>query len=340
MKTRVLGTLLAASLWGLAGCQEQIRPSDMTFSRGTQLLAAGSPKSAIPFLTQTVASTPDGPEPLAALSLAYALDLQPERAIAQAQLVRRAKGQAPGWEAVACGIAEMTRHRPAEAIASLRRVTESVPQTSITPAARQWLALAQVLNGGKEQAITELQSLAGVPGMETSSQLWIVLIEAQAGNVKGSTEALTACAKGVASRSGQASLAESLGGADDQTLYDAGVAALSVGDAEGARRHLLLVQQHNPAASDAPVWLGLIAATKGGWQTARTQLKEACEQGSSESRGLANQLFSVVCAMEDRPEAMVQHTMAGQRLLNRGANSLQPVAQPAPEKVWSSDQMK
>jgi len=79
----LLALILAAGLCVLGGCQQAIPPSDLTLSRGSQLLAAGSPKSAIPLLSQTVISTPDGPEPMAMLSLAYALDLQPERAIAE-----------------------------------------------------------------------------------------------------------------------------------------------------------------------------------------------------------------------------------------------------------------
>src|ERR1035437_5995380 len=105
--------LLFVALAGIAGCARQTaahEPATLTLQRGAQLLAAGSPKSAIPFLTQTIAAAPDGPEPLARLSLAYALDLQDERAILEAQQVRRPKGSAPGWELVAPPIAQMPRH--------------------------------------------------------------------------------------------------------------------------------------------------------------------------------------------------------------------------------------
>src|SRR5882724_9366299 len=113
----------ALSLSLLGGCQSTSKPAlvggDMTFQRGAQLLASGSPKSAIPFLTQTIASQPDGPEPLALLSLAYALDLQDQRAIMEAALVHRPDGSAPGWEFVAVGIAQMDMHQPNRAAATL-----------------------------------------------------------------------------------------------------------------------------------------------------------------------------------------------------------------------------
>ena len=114
----VLGVALLA---GGTGCQQQQAsppPPGFAFDRGERFLAAGSPKSAIPFLTQTVTSTPDGPEPMALLSLAYALDLQPERAILQARKVRRPPGN-HGWEFVAVGIAKMTQHLPDEAVSLL-----------------------------------------------------------------------------------------------------------------------------------------------------------------------------------------------------------------------------
>ena len=336
MKAPIVVIFWLVGLCLSTGCQTHIPPSDMTLNRGTQLLAAGSPKSAIPFLTQTVTATPDGPEPIALLALAYALDLQPERALSEAVLVHRTKDSRPGWEFVAVGVAEMTLRRPMAAASALEHVACG-PRTPITPSAQQWLALAQILAGKPELAVTTLESLAREPCMESTATLWVVLIHAYKADGAKGTLALTRCAKAVSSRSGQMALTANLTSADDQTLYDAGVAAIAQGDLPTARRLLELVQKHDAESSDACVWLALIAGAQDNWQAARMGLKDACEKGGSSSRGLANQLYSVVCALEERPEDMVQHTLAGQRMLNRAENSRQPVAQPEREGVWGSD---
>lgn len=181
MQLRWLGILLAGALTALTGCQQQQQavPAslDMTFQRGVQLLVAGSPKSAIPFLTQTVVAEPDGPEPLAYLSLAYALDLQGEQAILQAQKVHRPKDAAPGWEVVAVGIAQMTRRDPSAGVQELERAVAAVPPGGpIAPAARQWLALAQLLKGEHDQGVGTLRVLAHTPAMKSTAMLWITLI--------------------------------------------------------------------------------------------------------------------------------------------------------------------
>jgi len=337
--TRFITLSLFAGLFLMTGCAQPVA-SDMTLNRGAQLLAAGSPKSAIPVLTQTVASTPDGPEPLALLALAYALDLQPDRAIAEAQLIHRPKDSHPGWEIVAIGIAEMTRHRHAEAAVALQQVIAADPTSPIATSARQWLALAQILKGDNDKAIDTLQILAKSPGMQTSAELWIALIHMQHGRTKEATDALALCAQHVTGQPNSQSPAANLTSADDQTLYDAAVTALAKRELESARRIFQLVKQHNPDGSDAAVWLALIAGAHDNWQTCRNQLKDACDNGSHKSRGLANQLFSVVCAAEERPDALVQHTLAGQRRLNRAENPAQTVNQPQPDHVWFSDNMK
>lgn len=146
---QAVGLMLVLAVAGLAGCQ--LPPTDMTLQRGSQLLAAGSPKSAIPFLGQTVASVPDGPEPVALLALAYALDMQADRAIAESRLVKRRPNQPPGWETVAVGIAEMIRHHPQPAEDSLQRVVSGASvETPIGQAARQWLCCAGA--GGQGRA--------------------------------------------------------------------------------------------------------------------------------------------------------------------------------------------
>jgi len=325
----VLGCMVA-----LSGCQ--LPPTDMTLQRGSQLLAAGSPKSAIPFLGQTVASAPDGPEPLALLSLAFALDMQPDRAIAQAALVKRGPNQPPGWEAVAIGIAEMTRRQPEQAEGHLQRVVAAAPPDSpIGRAARQWLTLAQVLAGHRDQAVETLQSLAESAPMKASAMLWATLIHAQAGRSKQAAESLTQCASTVTRND-----PVPVGDLSGQALYDSAVATAAAGDLDTAQARFAALQQQDPAAADTPVWTALLAAARGDWPAARALLKDASRTGTLRSRGLANQLFAVVCALEDRPDAMIEHMLAGQRLLGRNATPAYVVEQPKPEPVWFSDHMK
>jgi tetratricopeptide (TPR) repeat protein len=308
----------------------------MTLQRGSQLLAAGSPKSAIPFLSQTVASVPDGPEPLALLSLAYALDMQPDRAIAQARLVKRGKNQPPGWEAVAVGIAEMTRRQPEQAEQHLQRVVDANPADApIGGAARQWLVLAQILAGHRDQAAESLQSLAESLPMKVSAMLWATLIHAQAGRSKLAAESLAQCAAAV-TRNDPVPAGELSG----QALYDSAVATVAAGNLETAQIRFATLQQQDPAAADTPVWTALLVAVRGDWSSARVLLKEACRSGTLRSRGLANQLFAVVCALEDRPDAMIEHMLSGQRLLGRSTTPAYVVEQPKPEPVWFSDHMK
>jgi hypothetical protein len=339
---RLATHLVLALAAALAGCQQPVA-SDMTMQRGAQLLAAGSPKSAIPFLSQTVASTPDGPEPVALLALAYALDLQGERAILQAGEVHRPQGAPPGWEAVAVGIAQMTLHRPADAVATLQGVVQRVPPESpISGAARQWLILAQILKGDGAAADKSLQTLAQSPAMQPSAALWSALIDSYHGRTGQAAEALVRCGKAVVSTSGQQALANSLVGADDQTLYDAAVAATAQGDLDTAQRLFSTVDKRSPDVCDASVWLALLAGTRprDDSQTPRTLLKQACLTGSMQSRGLASQLFSVVCALEDRPDEMIQSMLAGQRMMSRHNTPQRVVQQPKPESVWFSDNMK
>jgi predicted Zn-dependent protease len=320
----------------LAGCQSPA-PSNMTMQRGSQLMAAGSPKSAIPFLAQTIASSPDGPEPVALLALGYALDMQAERAILQARQVRRPAGAPPGWETVAVGIAEMVRRRPAEAEANLERVAATAPVDSpLGQAGRQWLALAQLLNGNRDQALESLEALAESPSMKTSAMLWAVLIHAQAGQSQQASDSLIQCAAMIAGPSEPVLRAEVSG----QALYDSAVAAIAAGNFGSAQDRFLSLQQAEGSPSDTPVWLALIAGACGDWSGSRAMLKEACQSGLPPSRGLANQLFSVVCALEDRPDSMIEHMLAGQRTLGRNQFPLYTTAQPKPEPVWFSDSMK
>lgn len=323
--------LLAAT----GGCVQH-RPSDMTMQRGAQLLAAGSPKSAIPFLTQTVASMPDGPEPIALLSLAYALDLQPERAIAQAQQVRARRDAVPGWESVAIGIAEMTRHRPVAARVSLSQALAARgPHEPVGQASLQWLALAQVLEGDDAAAIESLKSLAEAPSMAITASLWTTLIHARQGRTAQAAEALSRAAAAIPRP--RQSMGENLRG---QALYDGGVTALADGDLPKAQRQFASMARGEREAADTAVWLALIKAAQGEWPAARAMLEQAGQRGPLPARGLANQLFSVVYALEQRPDAMIEHMLTGQRLLGRNKTPPYIVEQPKPESVWFSDSMK
>jgi hypothetical protein len=325
------------------GCQAappkaKIVGGDMTFQRGAQLLAAGSPKSAIPFLTLTVTSQPDGPEPVALLSLAYALDLQDQRAILEAQLVHRPEGMAPGWEFVAVGIAQMRQNRPHAAVLTLQSGLASLGKKNpIEPAARQWLVLAELLDSKHGQALADLQPLCATSKMRTSTMLWATLIQAYHGRTHLAPAALEDCAQSVTSDSGQSALQRDLAGADDQMLYDAGVASIAAGNLDSALKLFTQLQQRSPSSSDAAIWMAMIAGVNGDWSSCRTQLRDACEKGSPTSRGLANQLFAVVCALEDRPDALIEHLLAGQRALGRSKMPVHPVDEPAADKVWVSD---
>ena len=337
MKFAIFSIFGLALLLGLAGCQAPARPPGFSLDRGAQLLAGGSPKSAIPFLTQTVTSVPDGPEPVALLSLAYALDLQHDRAILQASKVRRRPGQGPGWEAVAVGIARMTEERPAEAVAALELVGNDSPAAT---AARQWCVMALLLGGSRPEAIHALETMSGDPVLRTSASLWLAVVHEQNGRKDLAQAALECCAQTVASASGEMALRGDLNNADAQTLYDAGLAAVAKGDIAKAQYLLSRVRDRTLDACDTTVWLALIGGIQDDWQTCRNRLAAACETGSAPSRGLAAQVFSVVCALEDRPEAMIQYTLLGQRMLGRAAEPAYIHEQPKPEPVWNSDRMR
>lgn len=339
-----LAAFFIVAIAALAGCQQQQAsppPPGFTYDRGERFLAAGSPKSAIPFLTQTVASTPDGPEPVALLSLAYALDLQADRAILQARRVRRPPGSERGWEFVAVGIAKMTQHLPDDAIMLLRQVAVEDPKKNpVALSARQWLSLAQILNNESDGALVTLADLAKTDSMRSSALLWTTLIEEQRGRPALAAAALTQAANAATTDSGRKALAGNLNGADLQTLYDAAIAALGSGDVNRAETLFAQVRVKDADSGDTPIWQALIAGVKQNWQTARNQLLAASEAGPEESRGLASQLFSVVCAMEDRPDMMVQYTLTGQRLLGRNGTASYIHEQEKPDPVWFSDSVK
>jgi hypothetical protein len=51
-------------------------------------------------------------------------------------------------------------------------------------------------------------------------------------------------------------------------------------------------------------------------------------------------LVSVICALEDRPTAIVQYTLLGQRMLGRTGEPAYIHEQARPESVWNADNMR
>ncbi len=336
-KTRAIIPILILA----SGCRiapDSAIQTDLTFQRGSQLLATGSPKTAIPLLTQVVASVPDGPEPHAMLSLAYALDLQSERAIAQAAQVKRKSGEPPGWERMAVGIAELARGRPDEAVRQFDDIREQVgPESPMRVAISQWLIMALLLREDHQRALELLDELALTPA-GTTALLWRVLVYSRQGDTDEAVQALTAVAGDVAvSRPAPVNIGQEMG---DHMLYDAAIRALGDGDLEEAEKIFDDLQQRHSRAYDAPTWLALIAAADGDWTSARSRLDEARLLGSMQSRGIAHQLHGVVYAMERMPEQVVRAMVVGQRLLGRGSSPAHAVTQPKPDRVWFSDAMK
>ena len=212
----------------------------------------------------------------------------------------------------------------------------TAPGSPIGGAARQWLTLAQVLAGNRDQAVESLQSLAESLPMKASAMLWATLIHAQAGRSKQAAESLTQCAAAVTRNDPVPA-----GDLSGQALYDSAVATAAAGNLETAQ-----VTLRCPAAagSSGGGRAGLDRPAGRGPRrlVCRPRPSEGsdCRSGTLRSRGLANQLFAVVCALEDRPDAMIEHMLAGQRLLGRSSTPNYVVEQPKPEPVWFSDHMK
>jgi predicted Zn-dependent protease len=335
-QTEIVFVLAGLALFALAGCR-QTPATDLTFERGVQLVAAGSPRLAIPFLTQVITSAPDGPEPHAMLSLAFALDLQGERAILQAAQVRRPAGEPPGWEGLAVGIARMTQGQYPEAVRTLKKLSDTTPPNDpMAVSAAQWLALALLHEGDSEGAVAALEPLAAVGPARTTALLWMVLIQSRGSDAAEAARRLGEAARAVAVPQGPVADVEL---EDVQVVYDAAVAALASGTPREAERMFSVVQRRSPNSFDAAVWLSLIAAADGDWSVARARLRDACSQGSYRSQGLANHLYGVVCALERKPDATVQVIVVGQTLLGRGSLSRQVAKQPPSDNVWFSDAM-
>lgn len=333
--------LLVTWLLLVTGCNQQ-NHDDLTFRRGVQVLAAGSPRSAIPLLSQVVASTPGSPEPRAMLAMAYALDLQPDLAIKQAGLVHRdpKTDGPPGWGCVALGIAAMSQHNPSRAVDLFEKARSAAGTAAgVKTAANQWLALSLLLKGDDKAALELLGRSSRDNQTQTTALLWSVLIH---GHNSRKTEAAKALSEVASEVVGQGRL-RSLQTvdptkADDQDLCDASIGAVRQGELDRAERLFMALHGRNPNACDAQVWLALLAVTQGNWNEVTDRLKTGCREGPRLSRSLANDLFSVICALEDRPHAVIRHLLIGRRLAGRNRLGIQP-SKTKGDLVWFSDKI-
>jgi tetratricopeptide (TPR) repeat protein len=276
------------------------------------------------------------------LSLAYALDLQADRAIQQAKETRRHRpaNAPPGWEGVALGIAEMTQHRPAEALEHLEEVIAAAPRRSpIELAAKQWRTMALILANDQAKSAASLEELIDHGPTRMTALLWAVVMYSQQGQKAQALQRLTLAAQEAYGAAGL-DLDKEAADLDDQGLYDAAIATVARGDLAKGNLLFRILLQRSPDAGDAPVWLALLAGAGGDGTSARRQLRDACQAGSLKSQALANHLLSVVYALEDRPDMMIQSILAGQRLLCRGGLPAHIADQPKPDAVWLSDHMK
>jgi tetratricopeptide (TPR) repeat protein len=328
--------LLAAS-----GCATS-NQANLTYGRGVQMLAAGSPKSAVPFLSQFIVSVPDGPEPGSMLALAYALDMQPDAAVEQA---KRVKSASPEWQTVAIAVAEMLQHRPDEAVTLLETVIAAAPKnSSLRFSASQWLTLALLLKGDHASAAGCLDSAVGddrATGAHTTALLWSVLIHGRRVETEQAMKDLQAAANETLGSHGPDFLATvAPSKLTDSDLCDAGIAAIGRGQLDRAEELMTALNERSPNGQDAEVWLALIAAAKGDWARTRDMLKDGCERGPICSRSIANHLFSVICAIEGRPDNMIQSILCGQRLYATHHFPLRLPPEAKPETVWMSDRLK
>lgn len=328
-----LGVLGAAG----AGCGPLHR-EDLVFERGLQMLAAGSPRSAVPVFSQVIASVPDGPEPHAMLALAYALDLEPERAVQHAEAAKRRRDarEPPGWEVVALGLAAMSERSYGEAVDHLRRVAqEAPPQSGIRRAAAQWLTIALLLKGDRQAGLDCLDAAflsdRATARERTTALLWSALIRGRQGEVQQAGKALSDVAAQV-SGAGASDAPRGRGAADGA------MGALARGDLRAAEEQMKALESC-PEPCNAAVWLALIAAAQGNWERACEGLKRAAAEGTPRSRGLAHGLLAVARALDGRPQEVIHHTLAGQRLLRQNRFLSGGPTEARADTVWLSDKL-
>jgi len=315
----VTAAALAAVLLA-AGCTETARVGP-AYRRGCEALAAGSPMSAIPFLTQAVAAAPDDPQAHSMLAVAYAVAREPDLAVRTARAAPADAGTpaVPGWRDVALGIAAVVRHQPDDAAGHFRRVlTADRAPDGARQTAGQWLTLALLLKGDPTAAIESMPQwhrLVEHNGTGTTALLWATLVQAHLGKAPSAREGLVGVAGCIAGpRRVTLPAATQVADLDDQDLAAAGIAAVRQDKLDEAERLFAALHARRPNACDARVWLALLAAARGNWDQTVERLKTACTDGPAPSRALANQLFSVACALRNRPQAMIRHMLVGQRL--------------------------
>ena len=338
--------LAALILLLAAGCTQPKTTSSLAFERGVQVLGAGSPRSAIPLFSQVIGSIPDGPEPHAMLAMAFALDLQPEPALRQADVARKKRkpGEDPGWECIATGVAALSQRQPAVAERSFGQVLATAPKGSgIRNAAGLWMTLTLLMKSDSRQAVNflERESASDMPGgRSVTSLLWSVLICGQQGNTGDAARSLADLARKVTVSGGaEGGQGGDLSACSDQELHERGIAGLREGRLTQAVEIFAALHERSPASGDALIWTALASAAQGRWRQTQDALRNACQSGSRSSRSLANHLAGVASALEGNPHEMIGHILAGQRMA-----SVAPEAMPRPteaqaERVWVSDQL-
>ena len=207
--------------------------------------------------------------------------------------------------------------------------------------ARQWRTLALILARDHAKTTASLEELIEHRPTRTTALLWAVIAHSHnhqtADAVKRLTEAVQEARPGTGDAPENGAGIEDM---DDQGLYDRAINAVALGDLAKANILFRALLGRSPEAGDVPVWLALLAAAGGHWTAARDQLKDSCQTGSLRSKALAHHLASVVYALEDRPDLMIQSMLTGQRLRSRGSLGAHTTTQPQRDVTWFSDRMK
>ena len=202
----------------------------------------------------------------------------------------------------------------------------------------------EVLTASSSDTLESLEGWSSpydVARERTTGLLWSVLIHGHLGDSpEAASNLLKVTGEVMGPRRTISLRAADVANADNLDLHDAGIAAILQNKLGRAEKLFVTLHEQRPNARDVQVWLALVFAAQGEWTQARKSLNNACQKGSLGSRGLANQLFSIVCALECRPKSMIQHILVGQRLL--GQKPLLMLAPPnaQADAVWFSDKIK
>jgi hypothetical protein len=178
---------------------------------------------------------------------------------------------------------------------------------------------------------TAFLSEGATPAERTTALLWSALVHGRYGETQEAATALSDVAGHVSG--GRARGAPPSGGAADEAM-----GALARGNLRTAEEKFRALESR-PESCNASVWLALIAAAQGKWDQTCEGLTRASEEATPRSRGLAHSLLAVVCALDGRPQEVIHHTLAGQRLLRQ--NRFLPVGltEAKPDTVWLSDRL-